>query len=89
MTPFTPKLYIDEFVFWLNEGTCQTNTVDRLRALVKRAKRLAYKNVHAKKSPCDRFRFTNRDCQFYVKVAWSKDTGAFGHSPVWTVKMNP
>ena len=38
-------LYIEEFVFRLNEGNCKIDTVDRLRALVKgtAGKRLTYK----------------------------------------------
>ena len=38
-------LYVDEFVFRLNEGACRFDTVDRLRSLVQgmRGKRLTYK----------------------------------------------
>ena len=39
------QLYVDEFVFRLNEGNVKFDTVDRLKALVKgtKGKRLAYK----------------------------------------------
>ena len=40
-------LYVDEFVFRLNEGNCKIDTVDRLESLVRgvTGKRLTYKMV--------------------------------------------
>ena len=39
------SLYVDEFVFRLNEGNCKIDTVDRLESLVKGivGKRLTYR----------------------------------------------
>ena len=36
--------YIDEFTFWLNEGNCQIDTIDRINSLLShsKGKRLTY-----------------------------------------------
>ena len=41
------KRYIDEFTFRLNEGNCQIDTVDRMRALVSGMsdKRIPYREL--------------------------------------------
>jgi len=43
------QLYVNEFMFRLNEGACANNTIDRISALVKNAvgKRLPYKELIA------------------------------------------
>ena len=39
--------YVDEFLFRLNDGNCQTDTIDRMEALVKGfgGRRLSYKEL--------------------------------------------
>ena len=41
------NLYVDEFMFWLNEGNCRIDTVDRLAALLRgmKGQRLTYWNL--------------------------------------------